>query len=84
MSFWAPPIEIQFRKSGRRSPGILGSGTPHKSSRQARSSIAVALRFTIFDILWVGLAVVTAFKMGAGMQIVPETLSDSVEDPPTP
>jgi phosphate/sulfate permease len=40
--------------------------------------------FTIFDLLWVGLAVVTAFKMGAGMQIVPETLSDAVERPPAP
>ena len=39
--------------------------------------------FTIFDILWVGLAVVTAFKLGAGMQVVPETLSDSEESPPT-
>ncbi len=28
--------------------------------------------FTLFDILWVGLAVVTAFKLGAGQQIVPE------------
>ncbi len=28
--------------------------------------------FTLFDILWVGLAVVTAFKLGAGQQIVRE------------
>lgn len=39
--------------------------------------------FTIYDILWVGLAVVTAFRLGAGLQVMPETLSDSVEDPPT-
>ncbi len=38
--------------------------------------------FTIFDILWVGLAVVTAFKLGAGMQVMPETLSDAEERPP--
>ena len=39
--------------------------------------------FTIYDILWVGLAVVTAFRLGAGLQVMPETLSDSVDDPPT-
>ncbi len=39
--------------------------------------------FTIFDLLWVGLAVVTAFKLGAGLQIMPETLSDSEKDSPT-
>ena len=38
--------------------------------------------FTVFDILWVGLAVVTAFKLGAGMQVMPETLSDAEERPP--
>ena len=39
--------------------------------------------FTIFDLLWVGLAVVTAFKLGAGLPVMPETLSDAEEDSPT-
>ncbi len=39
--------------------------------------------FTIFDILWVGLAMVTAYQLGAGMKTMPETLSDSEEDSPT-
>ncbi len=38
--------------------------------------------FTIFDLLWVALAVVTAFKLGAGMEIMPEALSDAEERPP--
>jgi len=38
--------------------------------------------FTIFDLLWVGLAVVTAFKLGAGKEVMPEALSDAEERPP--
>jgi hypothetical protein len=42
--------------------------------------------FTLFDILWVGLAVVTAFKLGAGQQIMSQAVegqSHASEDHPT-